>query len=240
MPVMPVMNEGSQPILPPRPTGRSFVAEKPRSMWKSWPMLVIVLASVAIVVAVVLMVWPPSSGHETKRALQPPPAPERMETNPLPPPGAGNSNGADPWGGHSQADPPKAPQASPDPAAPTPRQTPDPLPPPDPQQDPDDLFGQLGPMPQLPNLFDPNADPMAQLAPLLKQMPNVQLDDVDAQAVQQVCTSFKAMAKAAPSSCTDAQKCISQIDQLCGQGASLSSMTLMQSITSCTAALSSC
>ena len=96
MPVMPVMNEGSQPILPPRPTGRSFAAEKPRSVWKSWPMLVIVLASVAIVVAVVLMVWPPSSGHETKRALQPPPAPERMETNPLPPPGAGNSNGADP------------------------------------------------------------------------------------------------------------------------------------------------
>src|SRR5512141_3477425 len=46
-------------VLPPRVTDRSAAVRPAKSTWKSWPMLVIVLASVAIVVAVVMMVWPP-------------------------------------------------------------------------------------------------------------------------------------------------------------------------------------
>ena len=42
--------EGSQPILPPRPTGRSMRgARAARALWKSWPMLVIGVAVLAIV-----------------------------------------------------------------------------------------------------------------------------------------------------------------------------------------------
>jgi len=82
--------EHASTILPPRPTGRLHSPSAPRaSWWKSWPLIVIVLAVVAIVTAVVLMVWPPGKstaadgGEQTKGKLLP--APERMETNPLPP-----------------------------------------------------------------------------------------------------------------------------------------------------------
>ena len=79
-PALPIL-----PVLPPRPSGRSPTVEPRASGWRSWPVLVIVLAMVAIVVAVVLMVWPESAGRGRdpgKRALQPPPAPERMPTAP--------------------------------------------------------------------------------------------------------------------------------------------------------------
>jgi hypothetical protein len=82
---------------------------------------VILLATVAIVVAVVLMVWPTSQHDpEGKHTLAPPPAPERMQTEPevkqplpqaptrptpppLPPAGATS----DPWS-QNQVDPPPA------------------------------------------------------------------------------------------------------------------------------------
>jgi len=86
------------PILPPRPTGRSVTAQPaPRSAWRSWPVIVIVFATAAIGAAVVIMVWPASSDAGKKHALQPPPAPERMETQPLPPPPA-QAPDVDPWG----------------------------------------------------------------------------------------------------------------------------------------------
>src|SRR4051812_29811244 len=125
----------SGPVLPPRMTGRSAAVRAPKSSWKSWPMLVIVLASVAIVVAVILMVWPPGQTDAGRKMLSQPPAPERMETDPLPPAGAGNTNGADPWGGHSQADPKAQPRVTPDPLPPK-------APPADPLQDP---FGSTDP-----------------------------------------------------------------------------------------------
>ena len=82
--------EASNPILPPRPTGRMQTAQTSRDWWKSWPLVVIVLAVLAIVTAVVLMVWPPgkpanADTGEPSKGNKIIPAPERMETNPLPP-----------------------------------------------------------------------------------------------------------------------------------------------------------
>jgi hypothetical protein len=93
--------EASQPILPPRPTGMSWTHMQrqppPRSAWRSWPMVVIIVAMVAIVTAVVIMVWPTNSRADIdkKGNLDPPPAPERMDSKPTPPPKAPAD---DPWG----------------------------------------------------------------------------------------------------------------------------------------------
>lgn len=92
-------------------------------------MVVIVVAMMAIVAAVVLMVWPTTRGAAGKQTLQPPPAPERMDTqtppvtpkvDPRPAPGHAP---ADPSGGpHASA--PAAP-ASPDDLAQADQATPD-------------------------------------------------------------------------------------------------------------------
>jgi len=108
-------NDIAQPILPPRPTGRVQIPIAPRASWKSWPVIVIVLAVIAIVTAVVLMVWPSGGTAEAGPATtRPIPAPERMDTSPLPPsppppstqpPSSQN----DPWSG--QTTPPGHQQA---------------------------------------------------------------------------------------------------------------------------------
>ena len=133
--IVAITDEPSQPILPPRPTGRMGTATvAKRSSWKSWPVIVIMLATVAIVAAVVLMAFPPGGAAADtgspggKRGLEPPPAPEHMDQNPLVP-------GAP----HSKLTPPPAP---PDPV-PAPRHTPDPLPV-DPDPDPDPFAGLGG------------------------------------------------------------------------------------------------
>jgi len=95
-------------ILPPRPTGRMITAPQTAGWWKSWPMIVIVLAGVAIVIAVVLMVWPPGASDKSTQTVEPPPAPERMDTNPLP-----QTHG-------SITPPPKAPTQIPDDPTPPP------------------------------------------------------------------------------------------------------------------------
>jgi hypothetical protein len=73
-----------------------------RSAWRSWPMVVIILAMIAIVTAVVIMVWPANSRAEgdKKGTLDPPPAPERMDTKPTTPPTgkAPDKQADDPWG----------------------------------------------------------------------------------------------------------------------------------------------
>lgn len=87
----------SQPILPPRPTGRMQASgTAASSTWKSWPVVVIAIAVVAIITAVILMVWPPGSSEADAKTLAPPPAPERMDTNPLPP-SSGPQGSVDPW-----------------------------------------------------------------------------------------------------------------------------------------------
>ena len=71
----------AQTVLPPRHGSRAqHPSSSPRPMWRSWPVVVIVLAMMAIVAAVVLMVWPASRPRDGKHVLQPPPAPERMDT----------------------------------------------------------------------------------------------------------------------------------------------------------------
>lgn len=115
--VLPPSRE-SQQVLPPRPTGRMKAAKGP-SIWRSWPMIVIAVASLAIVAAVVIMVWPDSADTAKQNALEPPPAPIRMETDrdrPLPPsatpggPQGANppSGGSDPWSSRGTT-PPTAP-----------------------------------------------------------------------------------------------------------------------------------
>jgi hypothetical protein len=189
------------PILPPRQTGRSYAAQPSGRSWKSWPMLVIVLASIAIVVAVVMMVWPPTQVDKGRHVAQPP-APERMETDPLPPAGAGNTNGADPWGGHSQADP--VPRATPDPIPNTP-------PPPNAAQpDPLDPFGGIG---QLGGVV--GADMMmaaaAHACTKMKSCPNA--DDT----LTQLCDIVSMYPQTAPPNCDAGKRCLDAIDKMdCG------------------------
>jgi hypothetical protein len=211
------------PILPPRPNHSAYALPKQRSMWKSWPMLVIVLASIAIVVAVVFMFWPPSA-DAGKRVLQPPPAPERMETNPLPPPGQGNSNGADPWGGssggHSQADPP-------------PRQTPDP---PTAHNDPNDLLSPFG------NVAGTGSDVMSALlahaCKKMKSCPSAGDDDLLANA----CDALAMMGQStAPPTCDAAKRCFDAIDKMdCTDAFGGNPMAAVASMQACTTAMTSC
>lgn len=95
--------EGAGAMLPPRPTER-MQAPSTRSLWRHWPTMAIVVAAVAIVAAIVLMVWPSArTAKAAPRTRVPAPAPERMDTNPLPAPSPRGalpppSNDADPWG----------------------------------------------------------------------------------------------------------------------------------------------
>ncbi len=95
--------EDHNPILPPRQTGRMPTTTGQRATWwKSWPLIVIVLAVLAIVTAVVLMVWPPGKSAaadtgEPGKGNKAMPAPERMETNPLPPKDQPPAKSGDPW-----------------------------------------------------------------------------------------------------------------------------------------------
>jgi len=112
--------DAAQPVLPPRPTAAGHAVPS-ASGWRSWPILVIIVATLAIVVAALLMVWPARAARDGKRSGQPPPAPERMDTQnpgesaapptrqprpaPVTPPQGAPPQGArpDPWG---QAPPP--------------------------------------------------------------------------------------------------------------------------------------
>ena len=97
-------------ILPPRETGRMPAQKSGGSLLKNWPVVVIIIAGIAIAAAVVLMVWPPGSTAKADTRIPPPPAPERMETNPLPPKGSmvtPPSNGQDPWSNKGTAPDPQ-------------------------------------------------------------------------------------------------------------------------------------
>jgi hypothetical protein len=103
--------DGMAPVLPPRPTGRMYAAAPTgHAWWKSWPLLVIIVASFAIVIAAVFMVWPvKDSPDEGAKKLTVPPAPERMDTNPLPPndPKVAPKITPDPWSGNGGTVTPK-------------------------------------------------------------------------------------------------------------------------------------
>jgi hypothetical protein len=131
---IPAAREGSQPILPQRPTSQwRMKAQKEPGRWlRNWPLIVIVLAVLAIVAAVVIMVLPQDKKDSGRRQLMPAPAPDRMDTHPSP-----KQSQLDPWsdpgapGTNPTPDPPPAPPADPN--------DPDPVDP----DDPDDLYGGL-------------------------------------------------------------------------------------------------
>jgi hypothetical protein len=90
-PQLPAINyeqTGPVPVLPARVTARhaTGTVHIRRSALRHWPVVVIVLAVIAILAAIALLVWPPPGDGATKRTSPAVsgPAPERMDTNPLP------------------------------------------------------------------------------------------------------------------------------------------------------------
>ena len=223
----------SQPILPPRQTGRMQATGTARpETWKSWPIIVIGLAALAIIVAVILMVWPPgASSKADAKTLAPPPAPERMDTNPSPSTGGGGNGPQgsldDPWKSNPGAAPDPAPAQPP--ARPT-------------VPDIDDI--------QPPNLSDPfrsgggglgmNDNMLGMTTAILQHAcdrlascPNA--DDT----MKQLCSVGKLSLPNAPApTCSAAQKCLSEVDALpCGDLDAATTMSMMQGVQACVDAL---
>lgn len=214
--------EAAQPVLPPRP---SYPASPRRSAWRSWPLIVIMLAVFAIVAAIVLMVLPVSRGgpaRDRKSALQPPPAPERMPTDP----------------DVKQPRPRVAPQptapARPSPPVPAPSDPPAQAPEPD-SADPDLDDGSRDPMP---NSLSPNGQ-SAQRAdpdpPLVAAMALPMAAHLCRKIVQ--CGTTTADTRvicgrmpdaAPPDHCPAATRCLAHIDALaCGPPIRLQQMGLL-------------
>jgi hypothetical protein len=209
---IPTAREGSQPILPQRPTSQwRMKAQRPGGgLVRHWPLIVIILAVLAIVAAVAIMMWPEDEAKSGKRRLSAPPAPDRMNTDPL-----GKQSQADPWGNpddYVPADPPAPPGT-------TPHVTPDP-----PQQpaqpDPDDLFGGLGGGAggtlgggQLTGTF--MLTMMHQACKKLQTCPSSNTASLAA-----VCSQFNSMPRPpVPANCASAQRCLDAIDALdCNAG----------------------
>ncbi len=249
---VPAASEPSQPILPPRPSIEAGGTASTRSSWKSWPILVILLATIAIIAAVILMAFPPSAGADSgKRVLDPPPAPERMDTNP----GARSHHGGGddqnnplplppldpqdpPPAPHAQIAPP-APPADPADPLPVPRHTPDPLPPADPDVDPD--FGGLGGggivggTTRTP-LGGPKMDMMSTL--LKHACDRAKACGSTDPTATMGCDLTKMLPPASPPTCPAAVRCFAKIDAMdCSAAVDATSMMMlgdcMQAMTSC-------
>lgn len=109
------------PILVPRTPARPEAGAPPEpSLWRHWPVAVMVLAVVAILLALAVLEWPQ---HEAATRKQPPQAAaERMNTDPLPPPAQQPQpappqppSASDPWGPNGAAPAPDDPDPAPDP-----------------------------------------------------------------------------------------------------------------------------
>lgn len=223
--------EASQPILPPRTTARSMPAARP-SVWRSWPMLVIVLAAVAIVTATVIMLLPPDR-KKARGKMSAPPAPERMQTNPLPE----KHSQIDPWA----APPGTVPQApDPQPAVPTP---PAPMDPDVPDPDDDDIWGGGG---GVGGLGLPGGGGMLGTPGRGAFLINV-LDrackrlatcpDVDQSALTIICEQVAMIPKPPVPRCAAAQRCLEAIDRLsCSQAQFTSPMSMFTLFDDCSAA----
>lgn len=227
------------PVLPPRPT-RSQTVEPAASAWRSWPVLVIVLAMIAIVAAVVLMVWPESDHGQPSRALKPPPAPERMRTDPdvkqpapgprapapQPPPQPRTGAAPDPW------DSPSAPAPAPrDPSA---QAAPSPIDPADPTDSDDDDVDALK------NPFAPSTGrppvPLnrhgtmvaAMFSHVCRKLAECNLDNP---VMMNVCDQLSHDPMPPPANCPAAARCLRHIDALsCGnQPGSLAQLSLLMS-----------
>jgi hypothetical protein len=217
---MPV-HDGSQPVLPPRPTGRMYASAPSTAWWKSWPLIVIVLAMLAIVTAVILMVWPPGGAGDKgvkTGAGAPPPAPDRMDTNPLPPDQPAVRSG-DPWstGG---AKPNNAPPRSDDPVPPTKIDIPD-----DPDQR-DDPTASSDPGSAFGGLTGSGAVMISIMSRACKRASTCGALD---SSLKDYC-EMAAKVPAQPTTCAAAKRCFDQIDQIsCSAG--FDDLTALQSVT---------
>jgi len=226
--------EAAPPVLPPRPT--SYPVEPRPSAWRSWPAVVIVVAILAIIAAVVLMAWPPSRGGfqvDRKSALPPPPAPERMQTEP------------------DIKQPQVAPKAAPKPSPPQAQATPDPWASPptapsprDPDADSPDPDVDTGSQDPMPNTLAPKqgafvvppgssgnatrrkgtAALFAMAAHVCRRMLACGTSDANAAAI---CDSMSRVAP--PAHCAAANRCIARIDAMAcgGQPAVLHNITIL-------------
>jgi hypothetical protein len=205
--------DASQPVLPPRPTDRRHAPEPRSSGWRSWPVLVIILATVAIIVAVVLMVWPARRDVDGKHTLGPPPAPDRMQTAPelTPAPKV-----------NQQVVPPARPEP-PDPwASPF-----DPSP-----SAPDPSAGAIAPDPDDDAVVDPFATPRPSRVPpgrgrlktnrrgmvmfaMVEHMCRKMLQcGADDPSVKNACDSLAQRPPSAPIHCAAADRCLQHIDTM--------------------------
>ncbi len=216
--------EPSQPILPPRTTARSVPVARPHSIWRSWPMLVIVLAAIAIVTATVIMLMPPERAS-SERKMSAPPAPERMETNPLPE----KSSQIDPWGPPSGT----VPQVpDPQPAVPTPIVPADP--------DDDDIWGGTGGGARggRGTLFGSAGGGAFMINVLDRACKKLtSCPDVDQSALALICEQVAMMPKPPVPTCAAARKCLDSIDQLsCSQASTTSPMSMFTLFDACSEA----
>jgi hypothetical protein len=224
--------ETPDPVLPQRPNHSGRMQAQPgKSIFRNWPVMVIILAGIAIAAAVVIMVWPASKTAKADSHLTPPPAPERMDTNPLPPQGSitppkaptqpNNGGGVDPWAN------PKNDQTNIDP--------------PDPSQDPmnPNNGGGLGGNP-----FAGNGSGNNMTLVMMKHLCN-RMSNCGNAMLGQACQLFDQMTgPVTPPSCAAAQRCVDRLDQLDCNTAQMSSMAdatnLFQATQDCADALTRC
>lgn len=196
-------------ILPPRPTGRMYVAQAPTaSWWRHWPVIAIGVAGLGIVVAVIVLFWPRATAKDsgTREGSLSIPAPDRMETNPLLPPTSTQPRSGDPWNDHSIK--PKDPDPSP---APNGAVKPD-LDIPDDPDDPGD------PLPAAPGGFGgPLSGSGAIVMAMMKHActrAESCVDHLDPVIIQYCEMANKLPTTPPPASCPAAQRCLNRIDEM--------------------------
>lgn len=225
-----IAGEGSAPILPQRTTGRSMSAQRARgSLLRNWPMIVIILAMLAIVTAVVIMVLPADRKGGGKRQLMPTPAPDRMQTDPWAQPGGPGTNGPQ---GSITPDPQPQPRITPDP--------PRPATPPDDPDDPDDLYGGLGGPSGMGGMIGGAGSFAINLADAackkLKSCPNA-----DSLVTDQMCQGIATMPKPALGSCASGQRCLDAIERMdCDITNGTRALNDMMSLGDCARAMTEC
>jgi hypothetical protein len=239
------MPPAAQTVLPPRPR-RASTGQPAGSAWRSWPVVVIVVAMMAIVAAVVLMVWPATRGAAGKRTLQPPPAPERMDTQTPPVTPKVDTR---PAPGHAPADPSGGPHAS-APAAPAAPDSPDDLARSD-QAAPDDDPGDddaIGSAPAAPSAPPPGHRALAQngsgllqvamAARLCRKLARCGSTD---STMKDMCEQIASMGVPLdpPAGCPAAERCLRRIDAMgCGsQPDALQIGLMMMQFSDCVAAM---
>ena len=211
--------EGSQPILPQRTTGSHAAAQKPSGgLLRSWPMIVIGVAVLAIITAVVIMVLPQDNARNKRLGKPPAPAPERMDSSPIPPKA---SQLDDPWD-----QPDKQPSLPP---------VPDPNPPPQAAPDPDDqaLLGGMGAGNGLAVTLAMTEHACAKM----KSCPGI-----DQTMLNLTCDQFKSMPKPPlPQGCDAAKRCMQAIDDLdCDFATSTNPLGSIQLLKDCSSAMTDC